>query len=130
MRAWAGLFLAVIPSLSRDLGLAPSIRRWDQAEMFRLRRDAPPLKMTIGLSPGWAILDKGWTTNGACMQTTLRRVAAHLGLKRGWARRIADAPMLARRRIAALLPAAVLPIIPMVEDAPRVLGSPHAKLGE
>ena len=29
-----------------------SHRRGDLAEMFRLRRDAPPLNLTIGLSPG------------------------------------------------------------------------------
>ena len=37
---------AVIPSLSRDLGRAPPAGRWSGAEMFRLRRCAPPLNMT------------------------------------------------------------------------------------
>lgn len=55
------------------------------------------------------------------MQATLWRVTVLPGQHRGWANRIAATPMLARRRIAALLPASVFPIIPMVEDAPRVL---------
>ena len=37
---------AVIPSLSRDLGLVTQSRRWNFAENFRLRRCAPALKLT------------------------------------------------------------------------------------
>ena len=41
-----GLSLAVIPSLSRDLGFLPMAGRVDLAEMFRLQRCAPALNMT------------------------------------------------------------------------------------
>jgi len=41
-----GLRMAVIPSLSRDLGMVPQIGRRGLAEMFRLRRCAPSLNMT------------------------------------------------------------------------------------
>jgi hypothetical protein len=37
---------AVIPSLSRDLGAVPQARLSPKAQMFRLRRGAPPLNMT------------------------------------------------------------------------------------
>jgi len=37
---------AVIPSLSRDLGIVLPLRRADDAERFRLRRAAPALNMT------------------------------------------------------------------------------------
>jgi hypothetical protein len=43
--------VAVIPSLSRDLGLVPSAGRRDSAEMFRLRRSAPSLNMTDMVHP-------------------------------------------------------------------------------
>ncbi len=38
--------VAVIPSLSRDLGLATQADHGDEAENFRLRRCAPALKLT------------------------------------------------------------------------------------
>jgi hypothetical protein len=39
---------AVIPSVSRDLGLCGEAGLGGGAEMFRLRRGAPPLNMTGG----------------------------------------------------------------------------------
>jgi len=38
--------VAVIPSLSRDLGLGLQLLRNGRAEMFRLRRGSPALNMT------------------------------------------------------------------------------------